>query len=175
MADVRKILRIYLAGRFMKYRGYLDWRDCLKEKTKEMLQECCLDDEVEIVFYDPRFDTPQGKGFASFNYLDREGVLASDIVFFFDITPDNTQEDPGAVNEATIGVENGKTVIFCTEMSVIHPMFGNYCSGAIAIGMETGIEWILSFAAHGTNNFEVYHEMVEKRKRLKLVYPERSC
>ncbi|MEK9175371.1 MAG: hypothetical protein AAB795_02135, partial [Patescibacteria group bacterium] len=91
-----------------------------------------------------------------------------DIVFFLDITPDNVQEDPGAVNEATIGIENGKVVIFCTEMSVIHPMFGNYCSGAIAIGMDSGIEWILSFAEHGLESLEVYHKMIETRKRLRF-------
>lgn len=164
-------IKIYLAGRFIKYYGYSDWRDYLIKKTKEKLEDSYLDKEIEIIFYDPRTDTPQGGGFAAFNHFDKEAVLKSDIVFFFDLTPNNVQEDPGAVNEATIGIENGKVVIFCTEMSVIHPMFGNYCSGAIAIGMDAGIEWILSFAIHGLKSLEAYHEMVEKRKQLKFTYP----
>jgi len=167
---VKRNITIYLAGRFMKYRGYPDWRDYLVEKINEELEDLPLGQEVDIKFYDPRTDTPQGKGFAKFNDCDREGVLSSDIVFFFDIAPDNVQEDPGAVNEATIGIENSKIVIFCTEMSVIHPMFGNYCSGAISIGMDSGIEFIVTLVEHGIDSFEAYHQMVEKRKRLRLVY-----
>jgi len=47
-------------------------------------------------------------------------------------------------------------------------MFGNYCSGAIAIGLDAGIDWLFAFAEHGLNNFEAYHRMIESRKRLTI-------
>ncbi len=159
-------LVVYLAGRFMRYSRFEDWRDCIKDRVAVI--EKNLDPKLarRIRFIDPRANDGQGRGFAGFCYLDREGVLDSDVVFFFDVTPSGVQEDPGSVNEATIGAENGKTVIFCTEMSVIHPMFGNYCSGAIAIGLDAGIEWLFAFAKHGTKSLEAYHEVIEARKWL---------
>ena len=160
-----ELFRVYLAGRFIKYRDYSDWRDYFKHTVRSRLYDAGRT-PLAIGFYDPRHDTKQGLGFANFNYEDRKGVLNSDMVFCFDATPDGAQEDPGMVNEATIGVEHGKVVVFCTEMSVIHPMFGNYCSGAIAIGMDAGVDYVMAFAKHGIQSLEVYHEMIEKRKQL---------
>ena|SRR3989344_8891943 len=141
-------IRCYLAGGFVPFGQYKDWRDYVKERVGDKME-----------FYDPRIDTDQSS-IATFVYQDLRGVGSCDIVFDF-VTG---WGDVGETAEDQEGNSKGKLVVLCINDGVrlVHPfLFG--ISRRVFMGMETGIVYLLNLAEYGLDNeFEAIYKTKEE-------------
>lgn len=145
-----KKIRCYLAGAFVPFGKYADWRDFIKEG---------LGDEME--FYDPRTDTRQGS-IATFVYQDLvNGVDGSDVIFYFVIN--SGDEAVGAIVECARADAKNKLVVLCINkgIAVVHPvLFG--ISRRVFIGAEAGITYLHHLAEYGLENeFEAIYKTLK--------------
>ncbi|MEK7646971.1 MAG: nucleoside 2-deoxyribosyltransferase domain-containing protein [Patescibacteria group bacterium] len=134
MSEKKKI-KVYLAGAFVPYMTYLDWRNYVKER---------LDHDID--FYDPRKDTNQ-TSIAHFVYEDLErGVVESDLVFYF-VTGVG---DVGAAAECAFGIAKGKFVVLCVNDGVrmVHP-FVLGMGKRVFIGLDAGMAYLKNLAKYG--------------------------
>ncbi len=144
-----KKIKCYLAGWFVPFEEYPDWRDFVKEKLKDAMD-----------FYDPRIDTKQGS-IATFVYEDLgKGVEGSDILFYF-VTDSG---DVGSAIECERADCRGKLVILCVDrkVDVVHPFLIGIAR-RVLIGMETGIVYLENLARCGlANEFEAIQKTMER-------------
>lgn len=133
-----KKIRCYLAGAFVSFGTYSDWRDFVKEQLGDLME-----------FYDPRTDTHQGS-IATFVYQDLvNGVEGGDVVFYF-VT---SSGEVGAAVECERAECKNKLVVLCIdrEVNVVHPvLFG--ISRRVFIGIETGVAYLRNLAECGLEN-----------------------
>lgn len=147
-----KRIKCYLAGAFVSFNGYSDWRDFFIEKLKDLID-----------FYDPRVDTHQGS-IATFVYEDLvKGVEGSDIVLYFvsDIC------DVGAAIEAERGECKNKLVIVCIDKNVrfVHSFLLGVAR-RIFIGVESVLVYLRNLAVYGLENeFVAIEKTIEEINR----------
>lgn len=139
-----KKIRCYLAGAFVEYNKYADWRDFVKEECKD----------CEIEFHDPRYDTQQGS-IATFVSGDLNGVESCDITFLFYTSPKDTNDvaDMGGPMEGSHANAKGKIFVLCIDENVGFP--NPFCLGVarrVLIKLETGIEYLKEISKWGLKN-----------------------
>ena len=144
-------IRCYLAGAFVPFERYADWRDFVKERLSD------LADKIE--FYDPRTDTRQGS-IATFVYQDLvKGVEGSDMVFYF-VT---NSGDVGSAIECERAECRNKLVILCINERVnfIHSFLLGIPRRVI-IGIDAGLDYLRNLAELGLDNeFEVIYRLMK--------------
>jgi len=145
-----KPISVYLAGPFMPWGEFPDWRDYVKEKLKDK----------QITFYDPRFDTDQGS-IATFVSQDLAGVENTDCTFYF---MDRSNGDAGAIIELAHGNAKKKLTILCIdkEIGFVHPMILGISRRAIT-GLDVGIIYLENLANVGIENeFQASYKTMQK-------------
>jgi nucleoside 2-deoxyribosyltransferase len=124
-----KKLKIYLAGPFLPYQSYKDWRDYVKERAPGHL------------YYDPRIDTEQYTSLTFTRDDLLKGVESSDLVFGYN-PKGNYQIDPyGLCIE--LGVAFGKRIpiILCDENEWIFPMLPPLAKRLFTV-LELSVEYL---------------------------------
>ncbi len=143
-----KKVRCYLAGGFVPFGGYADWRDFIKERVGD-----------EMGFYDPRTDTKQGS-IATFVYQDLvNGVDGSDIIFCF-VT---NSGDVGSAIECARADCKDKLVVLCIgrNVDVVHPVLLGIAR-RVLIGIETGVIYLKNLAKLGLEKeFEAIYQTMK--------------
>lgn len=134
---MKRKIRCYLAGWFVPFREYPDWRDYLKEKLAGIMD-----------FYDPRYDTFRGP-IADFVSGDLRGVEQSDMVFYFA----TDSGEPGSAIECEHGRLGSKLVVLCVDKNVnaIHPFLIGIVH-RVLIGMEAGEKYLALLSECGLEN-----------------------
>lgn len=134
MSEGKKI-KVYLAGSFVPWASYLDWRNYIKERLGHAID-----------FYDPRKNTNQ-ISIAHFVYEDLErGVAESDLVFYF-VT---NVGDVGASAECAFGIAKGKFVVLCVnnDVKMVHP-FTLGMGKRVFIGLDAGMVYLRNLVKYG--------------------------
>lgn len=147
--DKKPKVKVYLAGPFIPYGKYLDWRNFVKERMGYVID-----------FYDPRKDTNQ-VSIAHFVYEDLErGVAGSDLIFYF-VTG---MGDVGAAAECAFGIAKGKFVVICVNdgVRIVHP-FVLGMGKRVFIGLDAGMAYLKNLAKYGLKDeyAAVYDTMKE--------------
>lgn len=140
-------IRCYLAGGFMSFKEYKDWRDLVKERLAGKMD-----------FYDPRIDTDQGS-IATFVYQDLTGVAGCDVIFYF-VT---SVGDIGAAIECARGDAEGKLVVLCVNegVRIVHPFLIGMAR-RVFIGMEAGVAYLNNLADSSlANEFEAIYKIIK--------------
>ncbi len=139
-----KKIRCYLAGGFVPFEGYPDWRDFIKERVGGKMD-----------FYDPRTDTDQSS-IATFVYQDIKGVESCDMAFYF-VT---NSGDVGSSIECAWGNAKNKHVVICINggVGLVHAFLIGIAR-RVFIGAETGIIYLHNLAEYGLENeFEAIYK-----------------
>lgn len=125
----------YLAGGFVPWKQYGDWRDFVIEKLGGAIK-----------FYDPRKETKQGS-IATFVSQDLAGVESCDCVFYF-LT--EGRGDVGAASECAHANAKDKPVILCIErgLGFVHPFILGMAR-RVLVGLDSGVEYLSLLAQYG--------------------------
>lgn len=147
-----RVLSCYLAGSFVPWGQYSDWRDFVIQQLQNTVK-----------FYDPRVDTDQGS-IATFVSQDLKGVEDHDCIFYFVTEP---QGEVGAAIECSHARDKGKLVILCInqDLGFIHPFLIGIAR-RILIGMDTGISYLSLLSKYGLENeYQAAYEMMRTPKK----------
>ena len=133
-------LKIFLAGPFLPYKEYKDWRDYVKEKA------------TKHEYYDPRIDSEQHVSLTFTRDDLLKGVELSDLVLGYN-PKGNYQIDPyGLCIE--LGVAFGKRIpiILCDENEWIFPMLP-----PLAKRVFTNLEIVVKYLNNLNNPEDEFH------------------
>lgn len=131
-------IKCYLAGGFVSFGKYPDWRDYIKEELSDLMD-----------FYDPRTDTNQ-TSISTFVYEDLAGVESCDLVFYF-VT---SIGDVGASIECERAHSRNKLVVLCVKapgVTIVHPFLIGIAR-RFFIGIDTGVTYLKNLTELGLDN-----------------------
>lgn len=148
----RQVLSCYLAGSFVSWGQYSDWRDFVISKLQSVMK-----------FYDPRVDTDQGS-IATFVSQDLAGVESCDCIFYFVTKP---QGDVGAAMECVHALDKRRLVILCVNQGLgfIHPFLLGVAR-RVLIGIDAGVSYLSLLAKYGLGDeYRAAYEMMRTSRK----------